>query len=150
MASSLISGAVALVLILTGGYVIAGGIINIAESTMTAQSDATILLQKNLNSKISILYSEKTINSFLIGVSNNGSTYYGGSDFAKMDVFIGFDDDSVARESILTHYVLVNDRVNQNMWDESEIINVSYTGLLSEPVWVKIVTSNGVTASTNL
>ena len=150
MASSLISGAVALFLILTGGYVIAGGIINIAESTMTAQSDATILLQKNLNSKISILYSEKpTATSFLIGVSNNGSTYYGGSDFAKMDVFIGYENAPVARESITGHYVIINDRVNQNMWDESEIINVSYN-LADEPVWVKIVTSNGVTASTNL
>jgi archaellum component FlaF (FlaF/FlaG flagellin family) len=150
LASSLISGAVALLLILTGGYVIAGGIINIAESTMTAQADATVLLQKNLNSKITILYSEKTVDSFRIGVSNNGSTFYGVFDFGKMDVFIGYNDNSLERKSILTHYVFVNDRINQNIWDESEIINVTYSALSKEPVWVRLVTSNGVTASTNL
>ena len=150
MVSSLVTGAVAVLLILISGYVIIGGILTMSETVFYTQSDMTLMQQKKLNTNINILYSENTTTSFLIGVSNNGSTYFGGSDFGKMDLFIGYNDGTVTRSSITNHYTIINDRVNQKMWDESEIMNVSFSGLTPEPVWVKLVTPNGVTASKNL
>jgi flagellar protein FlaF len=150
MVSSLLTGAIGVLLILITGYVVVGGILTIGETIINTQTDVNELQQKNLNSRLMVLYTEKTPTSFLIGVSNNGSTYFGGSDFGKMDVYIGYTDNTVTKESILTHYTIINDRINRNMWDESEIVNMSYSGLGKEPVWVRLATPNGATVSTNL
>lgn len=152
MASSLITGAVAVLLILIAGYVIVTGILSISETVYYTQSEMTGLHQKYLNTKLTVLYTESDATSFLIGIANNGSTSFGGADYGKMDLFIGFDDNSVTHE-ILTSSLkdtIINDRVNRKIWDESEIINLTRTGLSSRPVWVKFVTPNGVTASVNL
>ena len=50
-------------------------------------------------------------------------------------------------------YSIENDVVNKNMWDPSEIINININ-LTNDPAitpaWVKFVTSNGVSSSTNI
>jgi hypothetical protein len=50
-------------------------------------------------------------------------------------------------------YTITNDLVNKNMWDPSEIleinINLSNNPAIT-PGWVKFVTSNGVSSSTNI
>ncbi len=152
MPSSLITGAVAVLLILITGYVIIGGILTISETTFNTQTEILGLNQKFLKTNINILYSEKNATSFLIGVANNGSTSFGGSDYGKMDLFIGYSDYSIVRETLTSTLAssIINDRINRKIWDESEIINLSRSGLGKEPVWVKIVTPNGVTAATNL
>lgn len=152
MASSLITGAVAVLLILIAGYVIVTGILSISETVYYTQSEMTGLHQKYLNTKLTIMYTESGANNFLIGVANNGSTSFGGADYGKMDLFIGYNGNSVTHEILTTSLkdTIINDRVNRKMWDESEIINLTKSGLPDKPVWVKLVTPNGVTASANL
>lgn len=152
MASSLITGAVAVILILISGYIIVGGILSISETVFYTQSEMTSLHQKYLNTKITILYTESDENSFLIGVANNGSTSFGGVDYDKMDLFIGYEDAPLEHRTLTSSDAnsIINDRVNRKMWDESEIINLTRTTAPHKPVWVKLVTPNGVTASANL
>lgn len=152
MPSSLITGAVAVLLILITGYVVVGGIITISETTFNTQAEMIGLSQKFLKTNINILYSEKGSNSFLIGVANNGSTSFGGADYGKMDLFIGYVDNTMDHETLTSSLGndIINDRTNRKMWDESEIVNISRSGLAKDPAWVKIVTPNGIAASTNL
>lgn len=152
MASSLITGAVAVLLILIAGYVIVTGILSISETVYYTQSEMTGLHQKYLNTKLTILYTESDATSFLIGVANNGSTSFGGADYGKMDLFVVHSDNTYTHE-ILTSSIgtsIINDRVNQRIWDESEVINLTRSTAPKRPVWVKLVTPNGVTASANL
>lgn len=156
MVSSLISGAVALLLILTGGYVIASGILTIAETTSNSQIEMAQIEDNLLQSRISNLYSVVSGSYDLtIGIANNGSTTFGGSDFDKMDLYV-YDTLGITRYTHSTtsnmwsySFVNDNDRINKGMWDPSEVINVSIT-LTNEPQWVKFVTQNGVSVSTNL
>jgi len=153
MASSLISGAVALLLILTGGYVIAAGILSIAETTMNSQIEMTAVEEKILQTKLTSLYSEVGESgppySLVIGVANNGSTIFGGSDFEKMDLYI-YNGSETARyntSSTKWNYTFVNDRINTKMWDPNEIINVSISVPGNRPLWAKFSTPNGITTS---
>ncbi len=150
MASSLISGAVALLLILTGGYVIAAGILSIAETTMNSQIEMTTIEEKQVQTRITALYSEiKEIDTLVLGVANNGSTTFGGSDFEKMDLFV-YDDTLGTRKyndtSLNWEYEIINDKINKKMWDPGEVINVTID-LTTPPVWAKFSTPNGITTS---
>ncbi|MDD1729527.1 MAG: hypothetical protein LUQ50_10715 [Methanospirillum sp.] len=162
MVSSLITGAATLLLILIGGYVIATGILTIAETTMNSQIEMSAIQD-------SLHQSQFVIDSTVVGydnsnwwlvvdLNNTGSTTYGGSDYSHMDLFVY--QDAVSESKILTRYsyktttpsfqyYLPNDKVNRNMWDPSETLEIRLNNSVI-PNWTKFVTSNGVTASTNL
>jgi len=158
MASSLIAGAVSLLLIIIAGYVIATGILMVAETTTMAQIDVTAVNEQILQSNIQILGNYSGSNWLIINVKNSGNIVYSGTDIQKMDLFIydgtsfldkyvyGIGDDKFS-------YTFANDLVNKNMWDPSEIINININ-LTNDPAitpaWVKFVTSNGVSSSTNI
>lgn len=154
MASSLITGAVSLLLILTAGYVIATGILTIAETTMYAQSDVTYnqelmrLTEVTMNSS----WSSDTLS---INVFNNGSTSFTSNDFSKMDLFVYPDGiEKMKRYSIDDCNPSIpakgddpvhGDILNIGMWDPAEVLTLSLT-VTPKPDRVIFVTSNGITA----
>ena len=160
MVSSLITGAVALLLILVGGYVVAGGLMTIAESTMNTQIEMGAIQDSVRQSSISISSTatgENTGNWWLIiDLNNTGSTTFGGADYSRMDLFVyqGISTKTLARYSSVTGspkftYSLKNDLINRNMWDPSETLEIKINNTVI-PNWTKVVTPNGITASTNL
>lgn len=159
MVSSLITGAVALLLILVGGYVVAGGILTIAESTMNTQVQMSGIQDNIRESSIHIDSTSVGYNGgwwLVLDLNNTGSTTYGGSDFSRMDLFVyqGVDTKTLARYTSTTgspkfQSVILNDLVNRNMWDPSEILEIRINNTVI-PNWTKIVTPNGIATSTNL
>jgi len=160
VASSLITGAAALLLILIGGYVVATGILMIAESTMNSQIEMSAIQDSLHQSKIHI---DSTIVGYsakwwlVVDLNNTGSTTYRGSDLSRFDMYV-FQDIGTKTLSRYTSassphftYDLLNDKVNKNMWDPSETLELRIN-LTDDriPNWTKVVTSNGITASTNL
>ncbi|HWQ68060.1 MAG TPA: hypothetical protein VN372_14475 [Methanospirillum sp.] len=162
MASSLIAGSIVILMILIGGYVIAAGILTIAESTMNSQIEMSGIEDKTRQSSMEIDTTQVGIDGtkwFLImNLINSGSTTYGGTDFSKMDLFIY---DSVTIPKNTTRYTttttphydysILDDLTNRNMWDPSETLQVriNYTDSVI-PNWTKFVAPNGISASKNL
>lgn len=152
MASSLITGAVSLLLILIAGYVIATGILTIAETTMYAQSDVTYNQELIRQTDISMdsLWDSPTLS---LNIYNNGSTSFSAKDFLNMEIFTfdatnktkRYTEDNCAKFEVST----ASDIVNKGMWDPSEVLLVNIS-LAHTPQWVKFVTSNGVSTSMNI
>ena len=163
MVSSLITGAATLLLILIGGYVVAAGILTIAESTMNSQIEMSAIQDSLHQSNIAIdatTVGKETSDKWwlVVSLNNTGNTVYGGTDYSRMDLFVYQDAESVSKiltrysnktTSPVFQYYLPNDKVNRNMWDPSETLEIRLNNSII-PNWTKFVTSNGVTASTNL
>jgi len=152
MASSLISGAVAIILILITGYVISTGLLVVSETVVITQTEMSSI-QENIRQTVISLNSSTVTQSgtydMEIQIANNGSVSFGGSDYSKMDLFI-YDGSTMEKYSISTSYSLKNDLMNKGIWDPSEIIVITKTGLGNKPLWAKVALPNGVAISTNL
>lgn len=153
MASSLITGAVSLLLILIAGYVIATGILTIAETTIYTQTDVTYNQELIKQTAVSVdpLWDseEKRLSLTLF---NNGSTSFSTKDFLKMDVFTYDAVNKMQRYTYSDCEFIVNptmDIINKGMWDPSEVLVVNIS-LAQTPEWVKFVTSNGITTAVNI
>ena len=158
MASSLISGAVALLLILTGGYVIAAGILSIAESTMNSQVEMGNIQESIRQSFIETGSATTGYDGgwwMVVEFTNTGSTSYGTADYRKTDLYV-YDhvNSELTRYKDITQapisYSIESDIINRNMWDPSEILRIGINTTAVVPNWTKIVMPNGITASTNL
>jgi hypothetical protein len=150
MASSLVSGAVVLLLILIGGYVIAGGILTIAETVALTQSEMTLTQENILQTAISISTATWSDPTLTIDLLNTGSTSIKESD-PGMDLFL-CDSSKVITLHPVSDWLstlIVNDTTNKNMWDPSETLRVQINPGYS-PIWAKFVTPYGVSASTNI
>ena len=150
MASSLIAGAISLILILVAGYVIATGILMIAETTITTQIDVAEAEEQRLQSSISISGNYTGEDWVVLHILNSGRSIYGPSDIGKMDLFIYDGSSTMNRYTTSSSpafaYTLITDLVNHNMWDPGETIEIRINGSIT-PEWAKFVTSNGVYAS---
>lgn len=147
MASSLISGAVALLLILTGGYVIAGGILTIAETTMVTQSDMTVTQEKIRQTDLAIISGNWSSSTVTLKILNTGTISFD-KDNSGFDLFLCNDQNVTERVEIFSRSI-DDDITNKGFWDPSETLVISkdpgYT-----PTWAKISTPNGVSSSINL
>lgn len=162
MASSLISGAVALLLILTGGYVIASGILSIAETSLNSQIEMNSIGENIRESSIRIDQGVVGVNGgdwwAVIDLNNTGSTTYGKGDFSKTDVFIFQDTGGkqlMQYSDILTSpctsaVTPETDIMNTGMWDPSETLRIGINTSSVIPNWTRVVMPNGVTAASNL
>jgi len=161
VASSLITGAAALLLILIGGYVIATGILMIAESTMNSQIQMSTIQDSIHNSQAHIDSSTVGYDGsswwLVVDLNNTGSTTFGESDFSRFDMYVyqSIDTKTLNRYtrtgSPSFSYELLHDTVNHGMWDPSETLELQIN--LTDniiPNWTKVATPNGITASTNL
>lgn len=159
MASSLISGAISLLLILIAGYVIATGILTIGETMIYTQSDMASN-QESIKQTVISANSTYSGTTLLVYVYNEGSTSFTTKDFENMELYVypevsgkiryiesDFGDikitDDVGKEDYW-------DIVNVGMWDPSEALEISILGFSSKPDRVKFVTSNGVSAYSNV
>ncbi|PWR75793.1 hypothetical protein ACKUB1_10595 [Methanospirillum stamsii] len=150
MASSLISGAVSLILILLAGYVIATGILTIAETTIYTQSEMSLIHDSIQQTDLSManpspVYSGGTLTFY---ISNNGTTSFKKTDVG-FDFFITNDaTKATSRYSLtdLSTFDITEDIINKGFWDPSEIVQAEIS-LAYTPNFVKIVTPNGVSAS---
>ncbi len=155
MASSLIPGAIIILLILISGYIIAGGILSITEMGISGQTEMKNINQKILHSDIDILYAHypySDSNLLVICASNNGTTSYSDADFDKTDLYIGYTygKSEMTRLPLNSNTITIdriNDRLNQGFWDKDELINITVTGSPVSPDYVKIVTPTGAIAS---
>ncbi|OQA58402.1 MAG: hypothetical protein BWY45_01231 [Euryarchaeota archaeon ADurb.Bin294] len=149
MASSLITGAVSLLLIIIAGYVIATGILMVAETTVMTQIDVTAANEQLLQSSIQITSSEYEDPELTLIIKNTGNFVYGNNSFDKMDLYIFTSTGMKKYGNDNFSYVFLNDTINKKMWDPSENISVNISGI-GAPLWVKFVTSNGAFSSLNI
>jgi len=151
MASSLISGAVSLILILIAGYIIATGILTIAETTIYTQSEMALIHESIQQTDISMADPSPVYNgddTLTFYISNNGTTSFKvtdtGFDFYVTD---GAETTRYSKADLDTITISVPDEIiNIGFWDPSEILRVTIP-LAGSPDMVKIVTPNGVSAS---
>jgi archaellum component FlaF (FlaF/FlaG flagellin family) len=161
MASSLIAGAVSLLLIIVAGYVIATGILMVAETTVYTQIDVSYNQEFIKQTDISMDYSWDSGN-LSINVSNNGSTSFTSKDFEKMDLYIYPDGGEMQRYSVNTFNPKIPnivddfaycenfnhcDVLNKGMWDPAEVLIFSVPSVDPKPDRVIFVMPNGVTAT---
>lgn len=153
MASSLITGAVSLILILLAGYVIATGILTIAETTIYTQSEMALIHESIQQTDISMAvpnpeYSGGTLTFY---VSNNGTT-----SFKITDTGFDFYVNNGATKEITRYSIsdlppnsvtIPEEKINRGYWDPSETLKAEISIPLYTPDLVKIVTPNGVSAS---
>jgi hypothetical protein len=144
MASSIISGAISIMLILLTGYVIASGILSISQSMLETQTDVSALDEQILHSNIQIINYSTNSKDLSLEVKNTGETSYSVNDLNKIDLYLLIGS---IQKLVPTHKLKSEtDLVNKEMWDPGEILYVNYT-YISTPVWARIVTSNGITSS---
>jgi len=165
MASSLIAGAVSLLLIIVAGYVIATGILMVAETTVYTQMDVSYNQELIRQTDISMDSSWDSVESTLsINVYNNGSTSFTSKDFEKMDLYIYPDGGEMQRYSVNTFNPKIPnilddlvycenfnhcDVLNRGMWDPAEVLIFSVPSVDPKPDRVIFVTPNGVTATSS-
>lgn len=153
MASSLVAGAVSIILILIAGYVIGSGILAIGETTVLVQTEVAQNQEQLLQTSIAIDAYYDASNVLWVNVTNTGSTSFSPKDFSKMDIFVYDATNKISRygNSSFTPFAInaTTDVINQGMWDPSEVLEMK-KNLADIPKWVKFVTPNGVSASTNI
>jgi len=151
MASSLISGAVILLLILIAGYVIAGGILTISETVVITQTEMTLIQENIRQTAINISSTNWSTPLLTLYILNTGSTSLKKSD-SGMDLFLCNPSNVTTRyNSAAFSTSIVNDITNKGMWDPSETLKVEITiNPVYSPIWARFVTPYGVSASTNL
>lgn len=133
MASSLLSGAICVLLILIAGYVIFSGILILTETTIMAQKDADLKREQVDHSNITITRIYPGENWVILSIVNDGSSVYSQNDIKKMELFLYNHSSGIYKlynytyASIPDHfsYSLDNDHVNKNMWDPGENMNVT-------------------------
>lgn len=158
MASSLISGAVSLLLILIAGYVIATGILTISETLIYTQTDVSFNQENIAQTDISLdsSYSDTTLSMI---VYNNGSTSFTSKDLENMELFVYHEGSGISHytKGMCSRFDISTDAgkeyrdiINIGIWDPSEALEISINGIASKPDRVKFITSNGVTASSSV
>ena len=158
MSSSLIAGAVSLLLIIISGYVIATGILTIAESTIYTQSDITYNQEQMRLTSVTINSSwdgDSVPKKLYINAFNNGSTSFTKKDFEKMDLFTYPGNDGKMNKTSVnscnphipdnTTDPVHGDIINIGMWDPAEVLKMEVP-MGTKPDRVIFVTPNGITA----
>lgn len=156
MASSLIAGAVSLLLIIIAGYVIATGILMVAETSVYTQMDVSFNQELIKQTDIS-MDSSWDSGTLSINVYNDGSTSFTSKDYEKMDLFI-YPDGGVMGEYLVSDLSpsipdkgtdpVHGDVLNLGMWDPAEVLTISFD--IAKPDRVIFVTPNGVTATSSV
>lgn len=148
MASSLITGAISLLLIIIAGYVVATGILMIAESTINTQSEMNFVYESIQQTIIGIWEDSSEGTVLDVKIVNNGSTTFNLND-ENFEIYVGNKLTNITTRYSTSAFTItpINDIVNKGFWDPYEVITI-YTDLGYTPNWFKIVTPNGVSAST--
>ncbi|WP_324329657.1 hypothetical protein [Methanospirillum sp.] len=139
-------------LIIIAGYIIATGILTVAETTIGAQIEMSTVLETIQQTKISVneyVWSD-TENKLSLYILNDGSVSFKRLD-SGYDLFICNSATNVTTRYSLSDITtrILDDVTNKGYWDPSETIELNIT-LAYTPNWAKFVTSNGITVSTNI
>ena len=155
MASSLITGAIMIVLLLVASYVIVGGIITTSETLVKAQYDSSVEISKQVGTDIRLNNSYLINDGYLwIDVFNVGRvpiTY-------PLDLLIVdingvtefFSDVTLGEyEFIDTESGRVRATINQGVLDPGEGVPVGIPQHW-EPRWAEVITQSGISSSAYL
>jgi len=118
-----------------------------AESTMAAQSEITLVHENILQTSISISTAVYGTGTLTLGIMNSGTTNFKMSD-SNLQLFL-IDSSSVLHSDQSFTPTISAEKINIGFWDPSEILTVTVSGLSGTPKWVKFVTPNGITAETS-
>ena len=154
MASSLIPGAIMVVLLIIASYIIMGGIINTSETLTDAQYDASSEISRQLGTDIRLNNSYLVKNNILwIDVQNVGRipiTY-------PLDLIIVDENHNptyhydVSRgEEFIDTRPRSLDTLNKGVLDPGEGVAIGIPKPNSEPFWAEVITENGVSSSSYL
>lgn len=148
MASSLIAGSVSIILILISGYIIATGILVISESGVTTQAEMSSVYESIQQTVIAIDNYTWNDPVLRVDVSNKGSTSFRLSD-TGFEIYVGSSTTNRTTRYLKTEFEMnaISDVVNKGFWDPYETVRITKS-LGYTPNWFKVVTPNGVTAST--
>ena len=158
MASSLITGAIMIVLLLVAGYVIVGGIVNTSEKLITAHYDASAGISAHIGTDLRLNSSYFINNGYLwLYVKNIGRTPI----TYPLDLLVIDTDDQPkyfrnvdrSQEYIETESGLDFNTINQGILDPGETVSIAIP--VSEipswpPRWAEVITKYGVSSSAYL
>lgn len=144
--ANLIGAVVGIFLLLLVTYLLVGATLITAETVMAAQRDMTEVHSTILSTSISIESSTATNETLYLNVKNDGNTII---DPIKMDVIIAPDLTPQFRTSWVNAGI-TPDGINPGLFDPGEYLNMTVDITGHNPTWVKVVTPNGIYASTYL
>jgi flagellar protein FlaF len=153
-AASLVATAIGILLLIITGYLLAGGIISLTGTMVSAERDATSLSAKTAGTSFRI--TETSGNSTLMLTLNNTGTERI-SNYQSMDVY-------VMAGGAMPELYLYNpsggigwqigcihpDSVFPGSWDPGETMNITVTTDGGPYTWVQVTTPNGISASAYL
>jgi flagellar protein FlaF len=153
-AASLVATAIGILLLIVTGYLLAGGIISLTNTMISAEKDMTSLSTRIVGTSIRI--TESSGNSTVsLTLNNTGSERI--SRYEYMDVYVQAGDTvpeyyrynpSGGRGWLIVG--IVPDTVFPGAWDPGEEMFIVLTGDGGPYTWVQVTTPNGVSASAYL
>ena len=153
MASSLITGAIMLVLLLVAGYVIVNGIMNTGEKLSNAQYDTSADMAKYLGTDIRLNNTYRIYNNYLwFDVINTGRvpvTYP--LDLIVIDEVTHtptyYSNTERTEEFIAGAWPLTTNTLNKGVLDPGEGVGIGILVPEHKPYWAEVITSNGISSS---
>lgn len=153
-AASLVATAIGILLLIITGYLLAGGIISLTNTMISAEKDMTSISSNIAGTAIRITDSSGN-STVSLTLSNTGSERI--SDYEYMDVYVQ------AGDSVPEYYRynpsggrgwqvtgIVPDTVFPGDWDPGEELYITINADSGPYTWVQVTTPNGVSASAYL
>ncbi|MDO9539804.1 MAG: hypothetical protein Q7J09_07370 [Methanocalculus sp.] len=144
--ANLIGAVVGIFLLLLVAYLLVGATLLTAETVMAAQRDMTEVHSTILSTSISINSAIATNETLSLIIKNDGNTII---DPKKMDVYTATSDSGHIRKDWVQGNI-TPDGINPGLFDPGEYLNMTVDITGYNPTWVKVVTPNGIAASTYL
>ena len=144
--ANLIGAVVGIFLLLLVAYLLVGATLLTAETVMAAQRDMTEVHTLLLGTSIAITDHKNTTENLYIIVKNDGTTVINTD---QMDVFLATSGSGHSLFSWVNAGI-TPDAINPGLFDPGEYLNMTVDITGYNPTWVKVVTPNGIAASTYL
>ncbi len=147
--ATIIGAIVGVFLLLVVAYLLIGATLITAEVVMTAQRDMTEVQTDKTGTSIAIEDHQIVENTTLyVLVKNEGTTVIENPD--QMDMFLATSTGTQTREEWQS-IGITPDLINPGFLDPGEVLNMSMTiDELNPPIWVKVATPTGTSASAYL
>ncbi|NLM29555.1 MAG: flagellar protein FlaF [Methanomicrobiales archaeon] len=151
-AGPLVASGIGILLLIVTAYVLIGGTLSTTEVMVEAQTNLARYQEVRMRTAIEIQGAEITENILHIQVKNTGSESI--VDIALIDVYIDTGDDPVyvpcGTEGSLYWWNagIDPDAIHPGALDPGETLTIGIAhNLDTDPLWVQVVTPNGVTSS---
>jgi len=152
--AEIIGAAIGVLLLVVVAYILVGGTLSAAETVANAQKDITLQNEASMGTLITITEKKIVGGRIIFNVTNAGNEII--SDYSHMDIFsynnspslgyqhFRYDSENLGVPGTWTITYYGSDYVHPTQMDPGENIGCEAVFSGINPVWLEVVTSNGV------